>query len=450
MMVPRRVPVQRSSTGWATVILTTIGLVLMFGVSPDLLALSGWPYNALRTNLIYKIHPAVYVFAMAAVSALFLPTPGQRERLAPLRSSLILFGLMSLGLVAMSFINAKTSDDVGGGETSAAIVTFLAPALALFALMSFGKDERRKFEIALRIFLVVNSLLAVAERYYGWHLIPTRAVVDHWRATALLGHPLVNATITGAFLVYLSVSEVKRWNLVRSAELGLHAIALLCFGGRAVAILAPVVILFRIIQVSIFPSMLQVKATLNRYYVGMGLAVVAAMTVAPTGFVQAFFDRFSNDRGSAETRLVALRLLGGLDIGALLFGLSGSERTLLQAVNNTQFGIENAWIALIMMRGILVTTVILITLILLTNAVRRTTNPAGGYIIFYFMAATLTSLSIGSKTLLLAQILTLVVCLCTKSVIDKPPPARTPVRPRQHRQAHVGDLGRGFDPATLP
>mgnify|MGYP000945125145 CR=1 FL=1 len=90
---------------------------------------------------------------------------------------------------------------------TALIDTFLLPIIAIILI-----DEQRDtvafpVEMFLHVFLCLNALLGLFEVVSGWRLVPYVAngveITSDWRATAIMGHPLANACVTGCYLLAL-------------------------------------------------------------------------------------------------------------------------------------------------------------------------------------------------------------------------------------------------------
>lgn len=420
MMSYFRPTISRAEGSGGSGIFAILGLLAMFLISSDILNILNWPYNSASSSILLKIHPAVYLLMFSSFGYLITINNKAGIGWGVDRPPFVFYSLVAVLTTLVAFFGARFRGDLGGGETSAAIVTFVGPIFLLFSMSRFSDLEKAKIGSAIRIFFVLNSVIALAENIFDWRLVPTAFVIDQWRATALLGHPLANATLTGTVLIYLAIEEVERWKFSRTLEILLHGAALLCFGGRAVSILVPLVIGLRVLSVSINPSRLQYRATLGRYWAG-GFATLAALAASiPLAITQTFFDRFQDDRGSGATRFAALRILSNVDANGLLFGLSGTERRYAQALNNTSFGIEVAWIALILTYGIVIAAIVFFAIVWLSNSIRHKTSASGGYIMLYFIASTFASLSIGSKTLIISQIFAITLCLCSTARASGP------------------------------
>ena len=89
----------------------------------------------------------------------------------------------------------------------------------------------------LHLLMFANALLALAEFALGFRLTPLDAggviIEGDWRASALLGHPLTNAVLTGSYLIILSLGGGRNlpW-ILRPVVFGISLLAMNAFGGR--------------------------------------------------------------------------------------------------------------------------------------------------------------------------------------------------------------------------
>ena len=71
------------------------------------------------------------------------------------------------------------------------------------------QDDKRRAALIIHAILCANALLGLYEYLSGWRLTPyvagTLLIEVDWRSTALLGHPLANASVTGSYALILGI-----------------------------------------------------------------------------------------------------------------------------------------------------------------------------------------------------------------------------------------------------
>jgi hypothetical protein len=205
--------------------------------------------------------------------------------------------LAALGLLAVYVIVVARS------PVTLLIDTFLLAFM--LALLLEGLNERiaRLLAILLVGIFAADALLALVEVSTGWRLIhisvpegvtsdPARTdlvfdwradLATDWRATALFGHPLENAMLMGAFLIWMA-SRGTAW-LGTRLRLGLGILALLAmfaFGGRAslvfsgflIVVLGLAALARRLIQGRVFSLRKAAAILLILPLIGIGLAIM--------------------------------------------------------------------------------------------------------------------------------------------------------------------------------
>lgn len=391
-----------------------IGLIFLFGA--PLLNLVGWTYSEGGGSFLTKIHPASFLFAAAAGLAVI---SGSRPVIDTIRKpSFILFAIASLIFLAKAtFITMRGANE---GELSSVIDTFLTPLFAVIAVSALTYEYRLKLVPLLRIFFVANSLMALGERILGIRFIPS--FLDHFssfdRAAGLLGHPLNAALLTGAMIVYLLTSTQSRASgPVRFVEIGLHAIALFAFGGRSALVFTAAVLIISAVTPDLSTGARRVTP-MQRILPLLIMLAGISLVFLPIPFIDATLDRFTNDKGSADTRNAAVHLLTMIDTDQLLYGISAAQRQIFMRFLNTPAGFEVSWIALTVTYGLLATIVMAFALPIFLFANARGKDRSAFFIALLTWIVTIGSLSIGVKSLLISQILLMT------AILTSIPPAR--------------------------
>jgi hypothetical protein len=134
--------------------------------------------------------------------------------------------------------------------------------------------------------------------------------------------------------------------------------------------------------------------------------VAAAVTIfgaiVASGFADNTLSRFTADGGSALTRNIALQIVASLSPDELAFGVSPGEREAMQRAFGTEFGIEVTWLSWLVDFGAIVTVALCTLLALLIRICLRGKQPYRWYLTVYFLVCISCSLGLGSKSLMLA------------------------------------------------
>lgn len=402
---------------------TCLAVALLMLVSSMMLARLGIDYEVSGGSPLSKIHPATYATVFAFV--LFLVA---RLDLFALLDDLIRrhWGTLVFAVTVMILLVQATL--VLRVPAAGIIDTFILPILIFILLTRLTPGTLGRLGLMIHAVMAANAALALIELGTGLRLTPLVAagvpLDGDWRSSALLGHPLANAIVTGAYLlILLSVGWRDLPRGLTALMVLLQVGAMVAFSGRAATVL---LILFAI-PAAFGAGMAgrgprrigMVEAAIA--LVVLGVAVVAALILATTGFFDRFLERFVDDQGSAETRLAMFSLLARIPLHELFFGPSPELVSTLQRLEGVEFGIESFWVAMFAYYGILASLPLFLGLLLfLLRDVRRAALPASIWTILYVIAVASTSASFSGKTTSLALLVAMVLVL-----------ARRPPNPRR-------------------
>jgi hypothetical protein len=361
-------------------------------------------------STIEKIHPSTYL-AVLTIASFFRVTGGGLYR--DMRQKAV---WMIAATLIFLVVYSMTSNGEGGGENSVLVVTFMSAGL--FALVLSEADEKTQGEIFwfVSLFLFFNSTVGIVEGMSGFRLLPyvvSSEIID-WdnRPTALLGHPLSNSFITGAWVLALLMQASRDSFRFRSAVVVVfHLLAMVIFGGRASLVLT----------ISIAAIYLVLRALVALVYRRNGRDVIVAVVMIyaaalsvplllSSGAADMIIDRFVDSRGSDETRYAAFQMLSSLTAGEWWLGIPISTRQAFLVAGGSTHGIEISWISLVLQFG----APIALSLLICAYLLLRSSMPKGMerfMLLAYFFAASFTSLSIGGKSLFISQTLVILTCI---------------------------------------
>ena len=382
----------------------TCALLMM---PPALLAMAGWDFNAIDGSAVFKVHPVTYLAAFAAFLPLLL---GNQAAWATVRTPRFAFYMVAALLLALWAIFI-TGGQSGGGEISAVLVSFGTAAFMPIVLSEFSVGEMRITRDALRLFVVVNSIVALGEYATGTLLLPVAddMVVAAGRSAALMGHPLSSAATTGFVLVYLLTATNNRSSIqVRLAEILLHVAALFTYGGRSTLVSVPLVVAFTALTARRRAGAARLSPTQRLGAIAV-LVTGGILLTLPLDIVQNTLARFTEDAGSAETRFAAFEILKTLDLRSFLMGAPAGMREYMRVLYGTELAIEVSWISLIVTYGVVFTALISVGVIwMFFGTARKLDLSATAMTIFFFVAQS-SSVGMAAKSLGVAQAFLIIV-----------------------------------------
>ncbi len=406
--------------------------VALCGMSEALLDKLGVHYTRSGGLPWEKFHPGT-ILAVAALAARIASAerPSGAVRRILRREPAMLFFLFTVGVAACHAVL------VSGNPVTGLVDTFVLPALLVLLVEDLREDLRRRLAALVCVCIGLNACIGLAEFVFDWRLVsveipegaydPTdyhmQAAID-WRATALLGHPLQNAVITGAFILCIASSGC-RWMPI-ALRVPLAAVSLLsmaAFGGRASLVLT----VLGLVAFALWAAARHLASGGEPPRRGVALGLVAArflvagaVLAAGSGFFDKLADRFVNDAGSAKARLVMWDMFDPLSWTDILFGPDPAVVQLTQHLLGIDLGIESFWVAMTLYYGLIGASGLFIGLGVFTwrliSARRRGAAPV---LLFYFAVAS-TSTGLSSKTTGLALVTLMILAL-----LERRPPRAT-------------------------
>lgn len=402
--------------------------LVMLTISPMALTALGWNYEAPGGSGPLRFHPATYIVLFLFIAMLL--RDGN-----PLASLLSAFGHdVRLTLFLVAFVIVVYHGVMNQQLPAAAPVdTFFLPFLLLLIIKRLEPETLARMAWLVHFAFGINALIGLGEFLTGLRVTPYVAggvaITDDWRSTALLGHPLGNALLTGCYATILMLGggrQVQGWK--RLAMLGLQFAAMVAFGGRAslvILVIFGAVALMRVMLVFFAGSRLQLRhVTLLAIILPVLLAGIAALY--EFGFFDKFILRFLEDKGSAQARIVMFELFRGFTWPELLLGPPQVQLGYLVQVYRLEFGIESLWIAFSLYYGILPAILFFSGLLLYVLALMDRCQPRGWVIMAYFFLVNSTFLGIAGKTISFANVCLILLLLLPKRQAGLAQPARAP------------------------
>jgi F0F1-type ATP synthase membrane subunit c/vacuolar-type H+-ATPase subunit K len=381
--------------------LVTLALLVAAGVSSSLLSNIGVPYTTPTGNFLFKLHPATWLIGLALALALM-------ERGNPLRElgrSLAHQPATSAYVGSVLMMIAWSVARFGMSGAAFFIDTLLVPGLLALLLARLDLATQRRLFTVVCLVLVGNALLGIGEQLLKKQLIPVNAggvllTDDLFRATALFGHPLSNAMVTGfgLFVLYRLHDRVARFFCCLIA-----VAALFSFGGRT-ALSVSVVLLLGLAVVDLVRHARDGGLSYREITGGTALIILALGMIVAAVASGSIGERIMGSLAwdsSAQVREKSILVLYLIGWPQFLFGMSPGEiaKIMLQAgINPPYEAIENFWVLLLLQTG--APLLALFTACLLAFLVRLAIlgGAAIGLGFVMFVIAASTSNSLASKT----------------------------------------------------
>ena len=281
------------------------------------------------------------------------------------------------------------------------------------------KGKPRKRGIAsnqlFHTLMMANAIVGILEFATGFRITPLVAsglvIEDDWRSTALLGHPLANASLTGAYILALALGAARE--LPRALAVAGFIIAsagMVVFGGRASSVI--LLVMLAALGLSRAAEFARGKRFTTRAIIS-ALAALPVLSLclgglAEAGFFDQFIERFFDDQGSAGTRVEMFELFKHISWGELMLAPDAKQLATLRTIYGLDFGIESFLISFVLSYGVVPGIAFFGGLFLFCRDVVRTIRPGGAWVLVFFFAVASTSVSLSAKTPLFA-VLTLML-----------------------------------------
>jgi hypothetical protein len=410
--------------------------ILLITISPLALVSLGFSYDDAGGSALEKVHPgSIAAYLLLGLCALSVRNPltGAINGLA--RHPGTFFFLVTIALLMLHAIRVVVLPFTSFFDT------FVTPVVVFFLFKDLREERARRFVLLFHALMMLNSVLGIVEFATGWRLTPIVAsgmvIEDEWRSSALLGHPLANASLTGSYILALALGAARDLPRPMAAiALVLSVCGMVVFGGRASSIFLLAMLLalgglrfLHILRGGRFN-------TRNVLAVLISLPVLAAVVfgLLEGGFFDRFIERFVDDQGSASTRIEMFELFKHISFSELLLAPDAAQMATLRSLYGLDFGIESFWISFVLNYGLIPGLFFFAGLLAFCRDVVRSLRPGGTWVMVFFFAVASTSVSLSAKTPLFAVFILMLLVLMRKR---QPPAVAQPLAPSQLRPARL-------------
>jgi hypothetical protein len=303
----------------------------------------------------------------------------------------------------------------------------------MLGLITTELDARQlgRVEVLIHVLLAANALLALAEYLIDYRVFPYRfdGVAMDWdrRSTGLLGHPLENAQMTGAYIMVLVAGGgVKMPKLMRLPATLLQLAAMVPLGGRtALVVTVGLLALWTVPRVVYalrggrmsLPAVAAVASLTPIFVLAIGLFAIG-------GFFNVVLERFANDGGSAHTRLEMFEIFDYLSLRDIFVGTNADLIDSIRRTHGLEWGIENPVIRLLLYQGVAITTFLMVGFVLFLTEIGRQLRRGSAMPFIFFLIVINSYESISNKSIMFGQFVVLMIVMFN----DKSQPVERPRR----------------------
>ena len=392
-------------------------VILLLTISGLALTELGWNYGEAGGSALEKMHPATLV----AVVVLILSAATRGNPLTAVIRTLETYPGIIVYLIGILVLMAHAVF-VAGLPFTVFIDTFVLPAIMFLLLRDISEQRRRNLALLIHVLFAVNAIVGLSEFLLGFRLTPLyvegEVLEEEWRSSALMGHPLANAILTGCYMIMLVKGGARDLpRLLRPAAFTLAAIGMVVYGGRAATAFMLVVmaglIIKRITEI-LRGDQFDTKSLLTGLLM-VPVVAVALIVLQQSGFFDQFVNRLVDDDGSAGTRVEMFELFKYLNWYDFLLGPDPRQIATLMAQHGLLYGIESFWVAVMLLHGMVVSLLFFAALFFFCREA-VTSAGTGAFVVFlYFFAVASTSVSLSAKSPVFAIMVMLAFVLGNRS-----------------------------------
>ena len=208
-------------------------IVSLLTISGLALTELGWNYGEAGGSALEKMHPGT----LLAVATLLMAAAARGN---PLTAFLAAFEGQPGIIVYFAGILVLMAHAafVAGLPFTVFIDTFVLPAIIFLLFQDMPEERRRRLALLVHALFAINAMLGLAEFLLVFRMTPLyvegEVLEAEWRSSAMLGHPLANAILTGCYMLMLIKGGARDLPAVlRPVAFVLAATGMVVFGGRA-------------------------------------------------------------------------------------------------------------------------------------------------------------------------------------------------------------------------
>lgn len=420
--------------------LLTLGLVLYLTVSPQLLTALGIPYDLPVGSFVFKIHPGTYA-TLLAFPVLLAARGNPLRGLAQAASET---PLPAVQIATCLFLIGYSASRYGPSGSAFIIDTLMMPPLCAFLLARLPSHIRSRYFLLIVGLVFLNALIGIGESLFQARIVPYTVAgadpqEDVFRSTALLGHPLTNAMITGP--VIIAALALRLPMLVHTVLISLFCLGLLSFGGRTSFLLTTLCLTafccWRGIGNLLRGRYGYLQITGGLVFVFVALTVIVA-AVPMLGLGERIFTHMQWDN-SADVRRQIWRALDFMSPGDILFGIAPEQIKEIIYRLTVLYGldtIENFWLLMLMQMGAIGLGFFIAGLICgAIHLWRHNSAPARLALALFFVVASSNN-SLASKNSALTILFATLTCAAAYGRESKARRVEARTSPRPRRPGH--------------
>ena len=411
------------------IFLLYLTVITFFMISGDLLQIVGYDYKGDTGSVITHFHPATWILSLLLVIAAM--RAGN-----PIRYFEV-FGrdpLIAAALSLFLFTTAWAAIFVHTPVTPM-LETFVVPMFAFVLVAGQAETTKRNLAMLVHALLALNGCIAIVERLLGYGFVGDLYALPDFRASALLGHPLSNAMITGLYVIACASGGARDLPaLLRVPAILLQIVALGVFGGRsALGVTMALLVVISAVQALRLLFVPLTRAQILMFLIGVPVLVGAMAALYFAGLFDPLIARSLDDVGSTRARLVLPNLVSQVTWTELMFGPDQLNLRRLTLLEGTEYGIESFWIGSLLLYGFLGAIPLWIGCGIYSAALLRVSRWGTIPLLVGFWLIASTANSIATKGLFLLFLQVMVQCLLR----PLSPPRAMPNMPRGLARAHA-------------
>lgn len=378
-----------------------LAIVFLFlTVSPLTLVMWDWQYFEAGGSPFDKFHPAT-LLAGALIGIIALSSGNPLTGLI----AILQRNADMLPFIAANIFMLVYTSTAFGLPITIFIETFVGGILMVMLFRGLEEPEYRRLAYLVHALMLLNALVAFYEILSGTRFTPLvvngEALLDEPRATALLGHPLANAILAGCYVVMLALGGGRDLPpLLRPLAFAVALSSLAPFGGRAAtgfALLTLTLLALRQMWHALRGASFKTSSILSALIV-LPVAALALVAANEGGLLDPLTSRLFDDEGSASTRIEMFTLFQYFTPYDWIFGPQPEVLMTHIRLHGLEYGIESFVVAFVLNYGLLCTAVFFPALAIFMLRLGQSGKPGTGIAVLYFLAVSLTSISLSSKS----------------------------------------------------